>query len=152
MRRATLGGMNAKGDLIARLVTLGRPGPVFEVETYGPAHDRRFRAQVSVEGQPLGSGEGRSKKDAERLAAEEALAALGGLRTPPQEPAADQAQPTGSDVAAGPWPIYAPVLAQALDTALELSPENATLDEVRSSAGRLYRDLLRDLGHGPEQA
>ncbi|MFC4426933.1 putative dsRNA-binding protein [Deinococcus navajonensis] len=142
--------MNAKGDLIARLVTLGRPGPVFEVETYGPAHDRRFRAQVVVEGQILGHGEGRSKKDAERLAAEEALSALGGLRIPAQEPAAPAPiQP--AEVTDGPWPIYAAVLAQALDAALELAAEEATLDEVRAGAARLYRDLLRDLGHGPVQ-
>ncbi|MFC4638932.1 putative dsRNA-binding protein [Deinococcus hohokamensis] len=141
--------MNAKGDLIARLVTLGRPGPVFEVETFGPAHDRRFRAQVSVDGQILGHGEGRSKKDAERLAAEEALAALGALRAPAQEPEAPAAD---HDPATGPWPIYAAVLAQALDAALELSPEDATLDEVRLSAAQLYRDLLRDLGHGPDPA
>ncbi|MFD1732116.1 putative dsRNA-binding protein [Deinococcus malanensis] len=134
------GHMNAKGDLIARLVTLGRAAPVFEVETYGPAHERLFRAVVTVDGQPLGSGEGRSKKDAERLAAEEALQALGSPRN---------LQPASEEPADGPWPIYSAVLAQALEAALELAPEDASLDEVRGAAARLYRDLLQDLGHGP---
>lgn len=137
--------MNAKGDLIARLVTLGRAAPVFEVQTHGPAHDRLFRAVVTVDGQSLGSGEGRSKKDAERLAAEEALQALGSPRSPQATPP----QATFEDPAAGPWPIYSAVLSQALEAALELAPEDASLDEVRGAAARLYRDLLQDLGHGP---
>ncbi|ACO45130.1 putative dsRNA-binding protein [Deinococcus deserti] len=132
--------MNAKGDLIARLVTLGRAAPVFEVETHGPAHERLFRAVVMVDGQQLGSGEGRSKKDAERLAAEEALQALGSPRSP---------QAAAEGPVDGAWPIYSAVLAQALETALELAPEEASLDEVRGAAARLYRGLLQDLGHGP---
>ena len=45
---------------------------VLEVE--GPAHDRRFTCAASVDGEQLGSGTGRTKKDAEQQAAREALA------------------------------------------------------------------------------
>ena len=51
----------------------------------------------------------------------------------------------------GRWPIYAAVLEGALETALELADDDATLDDVRRDAARLYRDLLADLGHGPEE-
>lgn len=132
--------MNAKGDLIARLISLGMGAPTFEAVAEGPPHDRMFRVTVTAGGHALAQGEGRSKRDAERAAAETALEALnaGG---PARE--ATPAPP-------GRWPIYAAVLASALETALELAPGEATLDDVRGDAARLYRDLLADLGHGPE--
>jgi ribonuclease-3 len=39
----------------------------------GPDHDRRFTVEVSIGSQTLGSGTGRSKKEAEQLAAAGAL-------------------------------------------------------------------------------
>jgi ribonuclease-3 len=51
--------------------------PVYTiVSETGPAHDRRFEAEVSVEGDALTRGIGRSKKEAEQRAAESALALL----------------------------------------------------------------------------
>lgn len=57
---------------------LARDGrrPVYEVEGTGPDHDRHFSAVVSVDGRLVGSGEGRSKKEAEQAAASRAIAAL----------------------------------------------------------------------------
>ncbi len=139
-------GMNAKGELIARLVGQGQGAPIFEVVSHGPAHERLFRVQVLAGGQVLGvGGEGRSKKDAERLAAESALRALDGVSE------AELPEDETETEAPARWPIYSGVLEAALETALDLSPDDATLDEVRADAARLYRDLLSDLGHGPEQ-
>lgn len=42
----------------------------------GPAHNRRFQMQVMVGGNVLGQGIGRSKKEAEQVAAQQALACL----------------------------------------------------------------------------
>ena len=39
----------------------------------GPPHDRRFEVAATVDGEVIGSGEGRSKKAAEQAAAAEAL-------------------------------------------------------------------------------
>ncbi len=39
----------------------------------GPSHDREFEAQVTVDGEIMGSGIGRSKKEAEQAAARQAL-------------------------------------------------------------------------------
>jgi len=50
--------------------------PSYLVEGSGPDHDRVFSAVVSVDGQPLGSGVGRSKKQAEQSAARLAIEAL----------------------------------------------------------------------------
>jgi ribonuclease-3 len=153
--------VNPKGDLIARLITLGAGAPTFQVSSAGPAHERTFRVRVLVGGRELGEGgEGRSKKDAERLASEAALRMLDGRQDSGQESeqsgpdtGADdmEATPTEADEEPqGQWPIYAAVLAEALDVALDLAPEDASVDDVRREAGRLYRDLLADLGHGPE--
>ncbi|MCP2014755.1 hypothetical protein L1280_001907 [Deinococcus sp. HSC-46F16] len=134
--------MNPKGDLIARLAALGLGTPTFDAEGTGPAHERTFRVTVRAGGRELGHGEGRSKRDAERAAAEDALERLedGNAEEAEQDAAAPQ----------GRWPIYAAVLEGALETALELADDDATLDDVRRDAARLYRDLLADLGHGPE--
>lgn len=57
---------------------LARDGrrPVYSVTGEGPDHDRSFAATVLVDGVPVGSGEGRSKKAAEQAAAEEAISSL----------------------------------------------------------------------------
>ncbi|MDP9765583.1 putative dsRNA-binding protein [Deinococcus enclensis] len=142
--------MNAKGDLIARLLSLGRGTPEFDVTAAGPAHERVFRAVVRSGGQVLGHGEARSKREAERLAAEEALGVLDGGA--PASASGDGWLPEAEapEAAGGVWPVYAAVLAQALDTATEFAAEDASLDDVRRDAARLYRELLADLGHGPE--
>jgi ribonuclease-3 len=50
--------------------------PAYTVEGTGPDHDRRFAAIVAVDGIDYGTGEGRSKKEAEQEAARVALDAL----------------------------------------------------------------------------
>ena len=42
----------------------------------GPDHDKTFNSQVSLNGRPVGSGSGRTKKEAEQAAARAALEAL----------------------------------------------------------------------------
>ena len=50
--------------------------PTYRIlETSGPDHARTFRVAVELEGDTLAEGEGRSKAEAERLAAEAALSA-----------------------------------------------------------------------------
>lgn len=50
--------------------------PSYDVEGWGPDHERQFRASVSVDGRVVGTGEGRSKKEAEQEAAKAALEEL----------------------------------------------------------------------------
>jgi ribonuclease-3 len=65
-----------KSRLQERAVRLGEGVPHYEVGGFGPDHARRYRAAVYVGGRRLGTGEGRSKKEAEQVAAEVAGAAL----------------------------------------------------------------------------
>lgn len=50
--------------------------PRYRVAGEGPDHDKRFNAEVFIEGVPYGTGQGRSKKEAEQAAAAEALLKL----------------------------------------------------------------------------
>jgi len=55
--------------------------PRYEVHGEGPDHAKHFTAVVHLAGQPAGSGEGRSKKQAEQAAAKAAWDAIAGSTT-----------------------------------------------------------------------
>ena len=118
------GGWEASADLVMRLlgerIVEGAAGPgghdfkthlqelsartFDELPRYhhvseGPDHAKRFSAVVSVNGQAVGRGEGRSKKQAEQAAARmawEHLSTLNPLVDGPADPPADPAPPTTS--------------------------------------------------------
>jgi ribonuclease III len=72
---AKVGARDPKSELQERLQAHGDPPPVYELlESGGPAHERWFRVQVRVGSEFVGEGVGRSKRAAERAAAEIALA------------------------------------------------------------------------------
>lgn len=79
--KQAIGEAGSPGDyksLLQREVQRHRPmRPAYRIaDTSGPPHDRRFVAEVLVEGQVVGRGGGRSKKEAEQNAAAEAVADL----------------------------------------------------------------------------
>ena len=68
---------DAKTELQELVQARGWELPVYRVvEESGPEHDKRFVCEVAVAGEAAGRGSGRTKKEAERRAAAEALAAL----------------------------------------------------------------------------
>lgn len=67
---------DAKTELQEELARAGRRAAYAVLETEGPAHDRRFTCAVLVDGVELGVGRGRSKKQAEQEAAQQALARI----------------------------------------------------------------------------
>ena len=67
-----------KTRLQERLQAAGQELPSYEIAAeWGPDHAREFEAVVKLAGRVLGSGAGRSKRDAEQAAALRALEALG---------------------------------------------------------------------------
>jgi ribonuclease-3 len=67
--------INPKGQLQELLQGLTPRSPGYElISQSGPEHEKTFVVQVVWEGMVLGQGSGRSKKQAETLAAEEAMA------------------------------------------------------------------------------
>ncbi len=66
--------INPKGHLQELLQSISPRSPVYEVLSQsGPEHDKRFIVQAVWEGIVLGKGRGRSKKQAETAAAEQAM-------------------------------------------------------------------------------
>jgi ribonuclease-3 len=73
---ATGARFDPKAALQERSVADGHALPSYRVTGSGPDHDKRFEADVYVAGRLLGTGRGRSKKEAEQDAARRALTAL----------------------------------------------------------------------------
>ncbi len=73
---ALSGHVDHKTELQETLARAGKSASYQVLEVEGPPHDRTFTAAVVLEGAEVGVGRGRSKKDAEQAAAEQALAGL----------------------------------------------------------------------------
>jgi ribonuclease III len=76
-----------KTELQERLARLGRSVSYATLKVEGPPHERSFTAAALIDSEVVGTGEGRSKKDAEQAAAEQALLSL------PASPAAADGAP-----------------------------------------------------------
>jgi ribonuclease-3 len=74
---ALSGFVDHKTELQEQLARSSRSVAYTTLKVEGPPHDRSFTAAAVVDGEVLGTGTGRSKKDAEQQAAKEALLALG---------------------------------------------------------------------------
>lgn len=73
----TLGAaLDWKTSLQEKCASRGRPLAQYDITATGPDHDKRFTAVVFVGDEALGEGLGRTKKEAEQKAAEQAWAAL----------------------------------------------------------------------------
>ena len=73
--------INFKSRLLEYIQSLGSGYPRYHVqEEKGPDHDKVFSVAVSVTGEEVGFGSGRSKKEAQQMAARDALFKLGQLR------------------------------------------------------------------------
>jgi ribonuclease-3 len=67
-----------KTELQEQLARLGRSVSYTVLDVQGPPHDRSFTAAAIIDGEVAGTGLGRSKKDAEQAAAQEALTQTAG--------------------------------------------------------------------------
>jgi ribonuclease-3 len=74
--QATRERLDFKSELQERLARRGSAVSYAVVSESGPPHDRRFEVRAEVDGDQLGIGAGRSKKEAEQAAAERALEQL----------------------------------------------------------------------------
>jgi ribonuclease-3 len=70
-----------KTELQEALAKSGRTVTYVVVDVEGPAHERHFSCAAQIDGEELGTGTGRTKKEAEQEAAMQALAAIGNMGT-----------------------------------------------------------------------
>ena len=68
--------LDPKATIVDLFNERGLGTPVYEMTESGPSHDRDFSASLVYQGEILGTGKGRSKKQAQAIAALAALAAL----------------------------------------------------------------------------
>lgn len=68
--------LDFKSELQERLARDGATVSYEVIEEAGPPHKRRFEVRATVNGEQVGAGSGRSKKEAEQAAAERALERL----------------------------------------------------------------------------
>jgi ribonuclease-3 len=73
IEQATIERLDFKSELQERLARDGATVTYEVIDEAGPPHDRRFEIRATVGGDEIGSGSGRSKKEAEQAAAERAL-------------------------------------------------------------------------------
>ncbi len=139
-----------KGVLIERSKQLRLGKPNFETRNTGPEHEPHFESEVQIGGEVLGRGAAGSKRDAERIASEEALAAL---QISSQQARPDQEQMSTDPLEGpftGPWPIFPEVLAASLTVAGgRVNPMlmgEAAITEVQALALQLYKGTLESLG------
>jgi ribonuclease III len=144
---------NPKGDLIdhCRLHRLG--APVFESHQEGPEHQPTFSCDVLIQDQVYATGQGRTKRDAEKAAATLALAAL---HANPLEGDAEPEPVKATRVALedgeeeGPWPIFPEVLGKCLEVANARVPVGVmgmkAIEDIRELTLELYQGLLEELG------
>jgi ribonuclease III len=78
VEQATRERLDFKSELQERLARDGETVNYEVTDEAGPPHDRRFQIRASVEGDEIGIGSGRSKKEAEQAAARHALENLRG--------------------------------------------------------------------------
>lgn len=74
MNTRVMSDRNYKSILLEEVQAHGHDSPIYEVlEESGPDHDKEFTVGVYVSGELVGSGKGKSKKQAEQLAAKIAI-------------------------------------------------------------------------------
>jgi hypothetical protein len=166
--------IHPKAALIERLQREGRGRPQFLTEREGPEHEPLYRSRVSISGKGYGEGSGGNKREAERRAAEAALARLdaevaqttshanegrskrrrkgggGNAASDATAPLEDEPPALLATPFQGPWPLYPELLAETLRIAharvdAELRGDVA-LAGIEAFALRLYKDALEDLG------
>ena len=78
IEHATRERLDFKSELQERLARDGNVVSYEVASELGPPHDRRFEIRATVQGDEIGIGSGRSKKEAEQAAAQRALENLKG--------------------------------------------------------------------------
>ncbi len=156
-----------KSALNAYCQSKNLPLPKFETRGTGTEDDPLFISDVSLNGELLATGQGCSKREAEKVAAELALELLRRTHGEPQtksrkrrrKPRAASGEgergpveteaPAPSEAGGG-WPVYPEVLAEALRIADARLPQALKGRDVREElarfAGDVYKALLEELG------
>ncbi len=163
---------NPKGDLIEYCRVQGLGTPNFETIASGPEHQPIFTCEIVISDQVWGTAQARTKRDAEKLAAAQALTSLEQGNPVPNAPVSSRASnwtvnsgqvmdshdlnnDLDSDLdddldEEGPWPIFPEVLSRCLEIANGRVDQTRTgaqaVDEIKRLSLELYKGVLEELG------
>ncbi len=155
---------NAKSVLNGFCQSKKLPNPKFETRGTGTPEDPLFISDVTIAGELVATGQGRSKREAETVAAELALEQLRGKhgeqesgrrkrrRKPKQNKTADRQSETavGPTAQARAKAFYPQILAEALRIADARLPASVKGRDVREELARyaaeLYAAVLENVG------
>jgi ribonuclease-3 len=159
---------NPKGDLIEYCRVQGLGTPNFETIASGPEHQPIFTCEIVISDQVWGTAQARTKRDAEKHAAAQALAALeqghpvsnaavssrtsSWMVDPGQTKDPDDLNHDPDDDLdeEGPWPIFPEVLSRCLEIANGRVDQARTgaqaVDEIKRLSLELYKGVLEELG------
>ena len=118
----------------------GHSQPVYQTHQEGPQHEPVFVSEVIIADVVYGKARGKTKRDAEKEASEQALDVLQGKIS----------LSSVSQTFEGPWPIFPEVLAASFQVAnsrvdQKLRGERA-ITQIQQLALRLYKESLENLG------
>ena len=134
-----------KSELVDRSQKQGLGKPSYRSRNEGSAHEPVFKTEVLLQGVIIGRGEGVQKRQAERQAAESALAYLDA-----HDNRVAPAERFDAESFGGPWPIFPEVLAASVHVAnSRVAPElsgGEALGHVRELSLELYKAVLENLG------
>lgn len=157
-----------KNELMEKTQQRGLGKPNFQTRQTGPAHEPTFISDVYVNKEVVGTGQGRTKREAEKQAATEGLHyfATQHVENAPAKDApasTNNTKPERTNAAAqrtisapddepfeGPWPIFPDVLSTSLNIAnARVNPKlngMKAVEAIRELALELYKGTLEDLG------
>ncbi|SRR5690554_1979969 len=139
---------HAKSTLAEALSRHGLGAPAYSTSGQGPRHEQVFTTEVRAGDRLLGTGSGKTKRESERLAAEDAIERLEN----PAPEADDEVDGPGFD---GPWPMFDDLLAGILTVAEKRIPNHLHGEDarvaIRDFTLSLYKELLVSLGDVVEE-
>ncbi len=145
-----------KSALNAYCQKMGLAKPSYETKNVGGDKDPLYIADVVVEGEVVATGQGPTKREAERVAAELALEALKQKYGEPKSKGRGRrkkkaaANPASNGDKNGAWPLLPELLAESLRVAHQRVPQGVkgaeAAEQVVRLASEIYKGLIEEIG------
>ncbi len=155
--------VHPKNALTAYCQKKGLGKPEYDTKNAGRDTDPLYISDVSVNGEVVATGQGPTKREAERIAAELALEVLkqkygeaksNRRRRNKKSSAPAEAQVEKVASANGHWPVFPELLAESLRVAHQRIPQGVrgpeAADQVVRLASEIYKGMIEEIGIGGE--
>ena len=146
-----------KSALNAYCQKMGLAKPSYETKNVGGDKEPLYIADVVVGDEVVATGQGPTKREAERIAAELALEALKQKYGEPKSKGRSRRKkkaannpPANNEGDNGPWPVFPELLAESLRIAHQRVPQGVkgpeAAEQVVRLASEIYKGLIEEIG------